>query len=160
MKTQRIIILLAAALAVSARAQSSDPAAASAAPAAAPAVTAPAPAAAPNQIVYTPRLPAVNELTAAAAAQHLTIARIEQTATQVTVVYLSASGGTNIVAYQLLPSAGSPATAASPVVYQAAPEVIYCDGYAPGYYAPLDWYPPVSLQLGFGYRVGGYRHWR
>src|SRR5258706_7995072 len=57
----------------------------------APAVTpAGAPAASqivPNQIVYTPRLPSAGELSNAAAAQGLTVERIEQSATQIVAVY-------------------------------------------------------------------------
>ena len=162
MKTHRFLLLIpAAALAVSVRAQSPTP------PAPAPAANAEsavaAPVAGPVHFVYSPRLPAVTELTAAAAAQHLTIARIEQTATQVTVVYLAAGGATNTVVYQLLPPADSATNvaAAPPGVYQAPPGVVYYDDYGPGYYyAPFGWYPPVSVQLGFGFRGGGFRRWR
>jgi hypothetical protein len=62
----------------------SSPAPAVAAPAPA---TAPAPAAAPNQVIYSPRLPSAAELTNAAAAQGVSVERIEQTTSQITVTY-------------------------------------------------------------------------
>jgi len=132
---------------------------------------------APNQTVYVPRLPSAQELANAAAGQQgVAIDRIEQTASQVTVVYKLPNGQTNAVAYQLLPAAASaptqtpgaptqtlvtPTTPAPTVVYQTAPRAVYysdpspyyysSDGYYPSYY----WYPPVALSLGFGY---GYFH--
>lgn len=115
---------------------------------------------APNQIIYAPRLPNPSELTAAAAAQGMAVEQINQSATQVTVVYRSASGQTNTVAYQLLPTATAPTTTvvvqnpAPTVVYETSPRVVYYDRYDP-YYYPRYYYPPVSLSLGFGY----YRGW-
>jgi hypothetical protein len=133
-------------------------------------VTAPAPA--PNQIVYTPRLPTAAELTSAASAQGLSVERIEQSANQIVAVYKTSSGQTNTVAYQTLPPAGvatptTPApnytvTAPPPtVVYeQPAPRVVYYDD-DPFYY-PRIWYPPVSVRLGFGFGHfhGGFHRWR
>ena len=132
---------------------------------------APSTAVTPNQVVYAQRLPSVTELTNAAAAQGLTIDKIEQTSTQITAVYRYGNGQINAVAYLLLPTAGAaassvptPSTPAPAVVYQAEPRVAYYDdnyGYWPGYY-PYYWYPPVSFRvgLGFGYHYGfggGYR---
>ena len=126
---------------------------------------APSTAVTPNQIVYAQRLPSVPELTNAAAAQGLTIEKIEQTSTQITAVYRYGNGQINAVAYLLLPSAGVPAspvvTPSTPppaVVYQAQPRVAYYDDYydyGPAYY-PNYWYPPVSFRfgLGFGYHNG------
>jgi len=126
---------------------------------------APSTAVTPNQIVYAQRLPSVTELTNAAAAQGLAIEKIEQTSTQITVVYRYGNGQINAVAYLLLPGAGVPAspiatptTPAPAVVYQAEPRVAYYDDnydYWPGYY-PYYWYPPVSFRfgLGFGYHYG------
>ncbi len=153
MKTRFLALILAAG-GLSARAQTPDPVVT---PSPAPAITAATPA--PNRIIHAPRLPTVNELTAAAAAQHLTIAKIETTATQVTVVYQAADGSTNTVAYQSL-QAAAPTVAPPPaVVYEPAPRVVYYD--SPYYYgAPFYWYPPVSLRLGFGYRYGGGFHHR
>jgi hypothetical protein len=62
---------------------------------------------APTQVVYSPRLPSAAELSNAAAAQGMTIERIIQTSSQMTLVYHTASGQTNTVAYMLLPSPGS-----------------------------------------------------
>ncbi len=155
MKTKSVatLVLAVAGLAGSASAQAPQPA------------TSPAPAvaAAPNKIIYTPRLPNATELTNVATAQGLTVDRIEQTSTQVTVVYKLASGQTNTVAYQLLPTAGNTPTQsiASPtpapaMVYEPAPRVYYYDTYGPDYYYPGYWYPPVSLSLGFGFRGGSF----
>lgn len=162
MKTKLVVfcLLSAAFLAGSAWAQIVQPTTP------APAVPAIAPAAAlvPNQTIYSPRLPGVNEVTSIAAAQGLTVERIEQTASQVTVVYKYANGQTNTVAYLLLPgTAGASAPGvvqATPpptvVYYEPAPRVVYYDGYGPGYYSsPGYWYPPVSIGLGFDFRGGG-----
>jgi hypothetical protein len=120
---------------------------------------------APSQVVYAPRLPSAVELTNVAAAQGLSVDRIVQTAGQITVVYRSANGQTNTVAYQLLPTAGAPAVtvvAATPpprVVYvQPAPRYYYDPFYDPfynsGYYGS-PWYGPVSLSLGVGWVFHG-----
>ena len=136
---------------------------------------APAVASAPNQTVYTQRLPSVDELSKAAVAQGVTVERIEQNASQITATYRYANGQTNVVAYLLLPTANStvqvvtPTTPAptvytqAPTVYYApapAPRVVYYDDYSPRYYYsssyPRYYYPPVSIGLGFGFRSGGY----
>lgn len=122
-----------------------------------------------TQTVYTPKLPTVQELTDAAAAQGLTVERISQTGLQVIVFYRNASGQPITVAYQTLPPAGvvqAPTPAPAPVVvntapqttivYESAPRVIYYD--TPRYYYPPAYYPPVSLSFGFGYRGGYYGH--
>jgi hypothetical protein len=124
----------------------------------------------PNQIVYAQRLPGITELTNAAAAQGITIDKIEQTSTQITAVYRYANGQTNIVAYLLLPTAGTaaipvpaPSTPPPAVVYDTAPRVVYYDesyGYGPAYY-PYYWYPPVAFRVGLGFNYhygyhGGY----
>ena len=162
MKTTLItsVLFSAACLAGGARAQVVQ----AAAPAPAVPTVAPANALVPNQTVYAPRLPSANELTNIAAAQGLAVERIEQTASQVTVVYRSANGQTTTVAYLLLPGAAGnsapTATQTTPppaVVYADAPRVVYYDGYGPGYYYPGYWYPPVSIGLGFGFRGGGFR---
>ena len=158
MKTKLFAILaLAAGLVVlGARAQTPAPA--------------PDPMATPqaSQVVYAPRLPSAGELTSVAAVQGLTIDKIVQTASQMTVVYRSANGQTNTVAYLLLPAAGTtPSTVAvatttppPTVVYAAqapAPVYYYDPFYYPSYYAG-PWYPPVSVSLGFGWGWGyGYR---
>lgn len=165
MKTKLVsfVLLSAAFIAGSARAQTVQ----ATTPAPAVPTVAPAVALAPNQMIYSPRLPGVNELTNIAAAQGLTVEQIVQTASQVTVVYKYANGQTNTVAYLLLPGAAggsafvaAPTTPAPPVVYyEAAPRVVYYDGYEPNYYSyPRYWYPPVSIGLGFGFRGGGGFH--
>jgi len=67
-----------------------------------------APATAPSQIVYAARLPSPVELSNAAAAQGLTVERIEQTEHPNIGVYKFPNGQTSTVAYQLLPAAGVP----------------------------------------------------
>lgn len=122
----------------------------------------------PNQFVYSPRLPTPAELSSAAAAQGLTVLKIEQSGSQIIAVYQYANGQTNTVSYQLLPGesayAPAPTTVVQPgaaptVIYTDSPRVVYYDG--PGYY-PYYWYPPVSIGLGFGFHGGwGFRgRWR
>ena len=173
MKTKLLsLFVLAAAFSVSAaQAQTATVVAAPKSPA--PVVVPPpalAPAAGPNQIVYSPRLPSPTELTNAAAAQGLTVEKIEQGDAQVTAFYKTSDGQTNIVFYQLLPTAASatnapvvvaPTTTAPTVYYAPAPQVVYYDDYSPRYYSsyayPGYYYPPVSIGLGFGFRSGGFR---
>ncbi len=153
-------VLAATFLSVGAHAQ--NPAAITVPATPAPAVSAPA-GLAPNQVIYSPRLPTVAELTSIAAAQGVTITRIEQSGAQVTVLYQLANGQMNTVAYLLLPGSSSvvAATAPPPTVVETAPRVVYYEpayDYYPGYY-PWYWYPPVSVRLSFGYGFrGGYGH--
>jgi hypothetical protein len=124
----------------------------------------PSAAVTPNQIVYAQRLPSVTDLTNAAAAQNITIDRIDQTSSQITVAYRYANGQINTVAYLLLPPAGAaaasstapvltPSTPAPAVAYNATPRVVYYDDYNdywPGYY-PYYWYPPIAFRVGLGF---------
>ena len=164
MKTKLISLFAASAglLTLGARAQAPDPATPTTPAPAIETVTAPT----ANQFVYSPRLPSATELTQVASAQGLTIDKIVQSATQMTVVYRTANGQTNTVAYMLLPAAGAPETvvaAAAPatttrVVYAEpapAPVYYYDPFYYPAYYSP--WYGPVSVNLGFGFRSSGWR---
>jgi hypothetical protein len=130
---------------------------------------------APNQIIYAPRLPSAAELSSAAAAQGLSIDKIDQTGSQITVVYRLNNGQLNVVSYQLLPTTDNaaatvptapqvveapPAPSYSPsttVVYAPPPppQVVYYE--EPVYYRyPSYWYPPVSFRLGLGFHSGGY----
>jgi hypothetical protein len=127
-----------------------------------------APAPAPDRTIFAPRLPSPAELTDIAAAQGQSIERIEQTASQVTVVTKAADGRTTTVLYQLLATAASaparvataPRATVTNVVVQDAPEVVYYD--APRYryygYDPVwDYWPPVTLGIGLGWTFhGGY----
>src|SRR5947209_2488109 len=67
---------------------------------------------APNQTIYASRLPSATELSNVAAAQGVSIEKIDQTNSQVTVVYRTSNGQTNTIAYLLLPAGGAPAYAA------------------------------------------------
>lgn len=185
MQTKLLPVLLAAALITSGlRAEESTPSPATtpppaptSAPAVAPVATQAAPA--PNQIIYSPRLPTPAELTSVATAQGLAVQQISASSTQVTAIYKNNSTGElTTIAYQLLPTTTTttttvavPTPAPTTVIYQPATRVIYYydDPYWPRYY-----YPPVSLSLGFGYYHGwgggrwgggghwggGYHHWR
>ena len=132
-----------------------------------PAIVSPAsPMPAPNSIIYIPRLPTPAELSNAAAAQGLTIAKMEQTSDHITVVYQYANGQINTISYQLLsaagvvPAPGAPAPAVATAVVPAyTTTVVYPDSgyyyYDPFYYPwGWPWYGPVSLSLGFGYNYG------
>jgi len=166
-------VVAAALVATGARAVAADTVALSPTEAASPAQPAVAPALAlptPNQIVYVPRLPTAQEITNAAAAQNIAIDQIQQTSTQVIAVYRYGAGQTNVVSYQVLPTAtaGVPVTTTqaptvvyqqqptTTVVYQSAPRVVYYSD--PVYYPNYYWWPgPVSVSLGLGYGWGG--HW-
>lgn len=167
------LALLAACLAPSLHAQAPAPVVAPSSPA--PQIADAPMAAAPNQVIYSPRLPSADELTKAAAAQGVNVDRITQTASQVTVTYRYSNGQINTVAYQLLPNGTSTAPAATTtttvvqqpapaVVYAPPPRVVYYE--EPAYYPyPRYYYPPVSLSFGFGYRhfgggYGGFHHHR
>jgi hypothetical protein len=123
-----------------------------------------------NRVIYSPRLPSANELSNVAAAQGLTIDRIDQSDSQITATYRSSNGQVSVVSYQLLPNgsdASSTTVVTSPaptVVYSAAPRVVYRT--APSYYyydepyfypwGSYGYYSPVSVSLGFGYYGHGY----
>lgn len=122
-----------------------------------------------NQIVYGSQLPTAQDLSNAASAQGLTIDRIEQTATQVTVVYKTQNGLTSTVSYQLVPRATSatstlvlPTTPAPAIIYSEPPRVVYrydpYYAYDPFYYSPWYSYPRISLGFGFGYGFRGAYH--
>jgi len=160
-------------LAGGAFAQSTEPTTKPAASPAAPAAAAMAPASpmpTPNSIIYIPRLPTPAELSSAASAQGLAIAKMEVTGDHITVVYQNANGQTNTVSYQLLSSAGMAAapaaTAAAPTaVVPATTTVVY--GQPGYYYDPFyygwgwPWYGPVAVSLGFSYHYGHFYggHW-
>ena len=112
---------------------------------------------APNSIIYIPRLPTPAELSNAAAAQGLTIAKMEQTSDHITVVYEYSNGQTNTICYQLLSTAGvatapgapAPASSATAVVPASTTTVVYPDPgtitTTPIYYPwGWPWYGPVS----------------
>jgi hypothetical protein len=118
---------------------------------------------APNQVIYLPQLPTAAALANAATAQGVTVEQINQTSTQITVVYKFSTGQTNTICYQLLaaalnapmPAGTAPAAvpAATTVIYERGGPVYYYD---PFYY-PWPWYAPVAVSLGFGFH-GGYYH--
>lgn len=126
----------------------------------------------PNRTVYGPRLPSAQELSNEAAAQHLTITQIDETAAQITVTYRDDQSQITTTVYQLLPAANAavssvpvPTTSAPKVVYVPSTRVVYYD-YDPFYYTPWYSYPRVSLGIGFGlghryhggfYHRGGFR---
>lgn len=124
---------------------------------------------APDRIVYVPQMPTVAELAGAAKAQGLAVARIEQTADSVTVVYAAPNGQATTVVYHPIsaaesegvpvpqpgaPAPGTPAPAATAVVYQS-PGYYYPYPYA---YYPYGYWPPVAigLRFGWGFHGGGW----
>lgn len=132
-----------------------------------------------DRVISVPRLPTAAELTDIARAQGVTIEQIDQTASDVIIVYRFSDGRTSTVAYQLLAAAATPAgavtgrTAPTVVYYEPVPEVrrVYYTTSAPVvYFDPFyyPWYGPVRVNLGFhwssrgGYGGGhhhGGRHW-
>lgn len=126
-----------------------------------------APAPAPDRTIFAPRLPSPAELTEIAAAQGQTIERIEQSASQVTVVTKAADGRVTTVAYQLLSTAGNAparvapaprATVTNVVVQDDEPDVVYVPRYRYYSYDPVwDYWPPLALGIGLGWTFhGGY----
>ena len=165
--TLSLSFALATAAATAVQAQALTPAQAAAATAPVVAMAPPAPpAAAPQQIVHTPRVPTGKELSEAAAAQGLTLERIEPTEFQVLAVFRAPNGSTNTVVYQVMPPAGTSTTQTvvterREVIYRPAPRVIYYDDFPRYSPYPYRWYPPVSVHLGVGYgRWGGRGHYR
>jgi hypothetical protein len=124
----------------------------------------------PNQIIYLPQLPNPGELASAAAAQKISVEQINQTSTQITVVYKYANGQTNTICYQLLSAVGNAPGVAVPAgtaqvttVVPATTTVVYARP-GPGYYyydpyyaSPWPWFAPVSIGLGFDFGHGYYR---
>ena len=134
------------------------------------------PAPAPAELVYMSQLPSPAALMKTAAAQGITVTKIDQTSVQTLVTYKYPDGRLNTVSYELLPAAESASAQAAPaptvvsvpvptaapattVVYQTtAPDPYYSPyyaAYAPGYY-PWGWYAPVGISLGFGFGHGYY----
>ncbi len=119
----------------------------------------------PNSIIYIPRLPTPVELSNVAAAQGLSIEKMEQTVDHITVVYRYADGQINTVAYQLLPTAGAgtPAPAATTTVVPAATTTVVYPVPSYYYYDPFyypwawPWFGPVSFHVGVGYSYGHFR---
>lgn len=130
-----------------------------------------------ERTIYSSQLPSVDQLTQTARAQGLTIATINQAASEITVVYRLADNSTRTISYQLLPGAMesgvvAPAPVSSATVIGAgeappvevvqvvpAPRTVvyrYYEPYDPFYSYPSYWRPrvPVSINLGFGW--GGY----
>ena len=103
----------------------------------------------------------------------MTVDRIVQSDSQVTVVYKLTNGQLVTVVYQPLPpqettgqtASTPPAPYSPPVTYSPPPPVdyypdnYYPDYYYPGYYWP--YYAPVTIGLGFGWGwYGGYYGYR
>jgi hypothetical protein len=116
----------------------------------------------PTEVVYVPQLPSAADLTKAAAAQNVTIERIDQTASQITVLYKYSNGQETTVSYQPLSAAGQagvpvPATAAPAATTTTSTVVYTSPGYyyaGDPYYYPWGWYSPVVVGVGFGFHGG------
>jgi hypothetical protein len=132
----------------------------------------------PNQFVYLAQMPSPAELKSRAAAQGVTVERVDQTPNQTIVVYKYPNGVTTTVGYGVMPAgdeapaAAAPAGAPNPpapttaapapgtVVTPATSTVVYSTPYpAYGYpyypYYGWGWFPPVTVGLGFGWGWGG-----
>jgi hypothetical protein len=115
----------------------------------------------PNQIIYIPQLPAPAALVNAATAQGVAVDQINQTSTQITVVYKYGNGQTSTICYQLLSAAGmAPVPAGTTTVAVPASTTVIYERPAPAYYYdpfyyPWPWFAPVSVSLGFGFHGGG-----
>jgi hypothetical protein len=138
---------------------------------------APAPqaATAPNEVIYLPTLPTAADLIhAAAASRGVAIQKIDQTSSQITVVYKFDNGQINTISYQLIAAGDSgavpvasasgvpaPATPAPTVVYQTYPGPYYYAAAAPypGYYWPDYWLAPLAVGLDIGFRGGYHGGW-
>lgn len=133
-----------------------------------------------DHVVFLARLPTPSELLKGAEKQGTPIARIDQTADRVLVVYHYAGGRTVTFAYTLLSSAGNaPAPVAQPVstatysvvsapaptttVVYSQPQQVY---YSPSpryvrYYDPAwDFWAPFAVGLGVGWSGGHHSHGR
>jgi hypothetical protein len=150
-----------AAIAQAASPATSEPPVAPAAPEAAPAIVV-NPTPTPSQIIYLPQLPSATALANAAASQGIGVEQINQTSTQITVVYKYSNGQTNAICYQLLSAAAAapvpagattvPVPAQATVIYERPAPVYYYD---PFYY-PWPYFAPFSVSLGFGFHGGYY----
>ena len=119
----------------------------------------------PNQVIYLPQLPSATALANAAAAQGISVAQINQTNAQITVVYKYSNGQTNTICYQLLSAAmaapvpaGTTAVAVpgqNTVIYERSAPGYYYNSYYDPYYYPWPWFAPVAVSVGFGFH-GGY----
>ena len=132
---------------------------------------------APTELVYLSQIPSAASLMKTAAAEGLTVAKIDQTSGETIVTYKYPDGRINTVSYQVLPAGEAGATAmvapaanavpvptaapATTIVYQTAtPDAYYAPSYyayGPGYY-PWGWYAPVGISLGFGFGHGYWGH--
>jgi hypothetical protein len=168
MKTPKMIsaaLLAAAMLGTGALAQSSGQA-----------QSAPAPdTPTPSQFVYLAQVPSPAELKSRAAAQGVTVERIDQSQSGTIVVYKYPNGTTSTVAYASMPAGdeaavagtapatqGVPVAQTSTVVYTPAPAYPYYSGYPyyGGYYPYYNgwWVAPLAIGLGLGYGWHGGWH--
>jgi hypothetical protein len=128
-------------------------------------------ASAPSEIVYVPQLPDPSDLIREAKTEGSSVAKIDQTSSQVIVAYKNADGQISTVVYRPMSAVESaaapmaaviPAPASPTTVIYSAPEPVYyypAYSYYPNYY-PWGWYPPVSVRVGFGFRAFGGFHGR
>jgi len=130
-----------------------------------------------DRVVFLARLPTPAELMKGAATQGTSIARMDQSADRILVVYQYAGGRTVTFAYTLLSSVGNapapvaqpPSTATYAVVGATTPTtVVYTEPervyYSPSpryvrYYDPAwDFWAPLAVGIGVGWYGGHYSH--
>jgi hypothetical protein len=161
----KLITLLASVLALSARAETSVPSSSLAA-SNLPAV---------DHYVYLSELPLGDDLMKDAAANGLTITRLDRTADRVVVTYRYSDGSTGTVGYALLGAAGvedrvtyrtssEPRTVVEERTVIRDPEIVYVEPrYRTRYYDRVDdFWLPLTLGVGIGWATtwhGGHNHY-
>ena len=131
-----------------------------------------------NSYVYVEKLPTPTQLTTDAEAEHLTIARMDQSANRIVVVYQYPDGRTRAFAYTTVPPTandqvvtaapanGPTYTMVSPppsqtVVYSQPASVVYYDSprYVRYYDPAWDFWAPLAIGVGLGWGFGGHGHY-
>lgn len=184
MKTLNVSAVLVAAAVSSAAAFAQDNLAPAATPSTGTAAVVAAPAApvAINGFVYVEKLPTPTQLMGEAEAEHLTITRMDQSASRIVVVYQYQDGRTRAFAYtttaptssdqvQLVtPASTSAATytvvsappANGTTVVYAEPDRIYYTSsprYVRYYDPAWDFWAPLAIGVGLGWGFGGHGHY-
>jgi len=179
MKTSSLFpaIFLAAAVSGSIALAQDKPSPAPDAPPPAPVAQASSAPVAINGYVYVAKLPTPTQLLADAEAEGLTIARMDQSADRMVVVYQYADGHTRTFAYMPASAQGSAPVTQAPlvtsnatytvvsvppppsVVYTSPPPVYYSSRYYRSYDPAWDFWAPLTLGIGLGWVSGGHHSW-
>ena len=172
-------VLLAAAVSSTAAFAQNNPAPAAPAPGITGVSPAPAAPIAINGYVYVEKLPTPTQLMTEAEAEHLTISRMDQSATRIVVVYQYPDGRSRAFAYTTTApaatdqvvtanAAGATYTLVAPparqttVVYsEPATRVVYYESprYERYYDPAWDFWAPLAIGVGLGWGFGGHGHY-